>query len=68
MDRGAWRATVHRVAKSQTWLSNSARTRARRRLGSFIYEAVIFISQTFCRKTSPQSQSTKMVSGFFHSL
>ena len=22
MDRGAWRATVHAVAKSQTWLSN----------------------------------------------
>jgi len=22
MDRGAWRATVHRVAKSRTWLSN----------------------------------------------
>ena len=22
MDRGAWRATVHRVAKSQTWLSD----------------------------------------------
>ena len=22
MDRGAWRATVHRVTKSQTWLSN----------------------------------------------
>ena len=22
MDRGAWRAVVHRVAKSQTWLSN----------------------------------------------
>ena len=22
MNRGAWRATVHRVAKSQTWLSN----------------------------------------------
>ena len=22
MDRGAWRATVHGVAKSQTWLSN----------------------------------------------
>ena len=22
MDRGAWLATVHRVAKSQTWLSN----------------------------------------------
>ena len=25
MDRGAWWATVHRVAKSQTWLSNWAR-------------------------------------------
>ena len=24
MDRGAWRATVHRVAKSQTWLSTQA--------------------------------------------
>ena len=24
MDRGAWWATVHRVTKSQTWLSNSA--------------------------------------------
>ena len=24
MDRGAWWATVHRVAKSQTWLSNQA--------------------------------------------
>ena len=22
MDGGAWRATVHRVAKSHTWLSN----------------------------------------------
>ena len=22
MDRGAWRATVHRVAKSWTWLSD----------------------------------------------
>ena len=22
MDRGAWKATVHEVAKSQTWLSN----------------------------------------------
>ena len=26
MDRGAWRATVHRVAKSQPQLSNSAHT------------------------------------------
>ena len=24
IDRGAWRVTVHRVAKSQTWLSDSA--------------------------------------------
>ena len=24
MDRGAWRATVHRVAKSQTWLRDQA--------------------------------------------
>ena len=22
MDREAWRATIHRVAKSETWLSN----------------------------------------------
>ena len=27
MDRGAWRAVVHGVAKSQTWLSNWAHTR-----------------------------------------
>jgi len=26
MDRGAWQATVHRVAKSRTWLSNCACT------------------------------------------
>ena len=26
MDREAWRATVHGVTKSQTWLSNEART------------------------------------------
>ena len=26
MDRGGWRATVHRVAKSRTWLSDWART------------------------------------------
>ena len=26
MDRGAWRATVHRVAKSQIWLSNWTHT------------------------------------------
>ena len=26
MNRGAWRATVHRVAKSGTWLSNWAHT------------------------------------------
>ena len=26
MDRGAWRATVHGVAKSQTWLSDRAGT------------------------------------------
>ena len=24
MDRGAWRATVHRISKSRTWLSDSA--------------------------------------------
>ena len=29
MDRGAWRATVHRVAKSQTQLSNWARMNRR---------------------------------------
>ena len=28
MDRGAWRATVHRVAKSRTQLSDLAHTRA----------------------------------------
>ena len=28
MDRGAWQATVHRVAKSQPQLSNYAHTRA----------------------------------------
>ena len=27
MDRGAWRAAVHSVAKNQTWLSNSATRR-----------------------------------------
>ena len=26
MDRGAWRATVHRIAKGQTWLSMHARS------------------------------------------
>ena len=29
-DRGAWRAAVHGVAKSQTWLSNWATTRSRK--------------------------------------
>ena len=28
MDRGAWRATVHGVAKSQTWLSDQTTSRA----------------------------------------
>ena len=28
MDRGTWRATVHRVAKSRTRLSDTARTQA----------------------------------------
>ena len=35
MDREAWRATVHRVAKSQTWLSNSTELK------------VIVLSRTF---------------------
>ena len=41
MDRGDWRATVQRVAKSQTWLSTQARcllvqSTALERLGSVI--------------------------------
>jgi len=28
MERGVWRATVHRVAKSWTWLSDLACTQA----------------------------------------
>ena len=33
MDRGAWRVTVHGVAKSQTWLSNWVHTQSYRREG-----------------------------------
>ena len=40
MDRGAWRATVHRVTKSQTWLSNWTHMR-----GSMQF---ILISQIQC--------------------
>ena len=34
--RGAWRATVHRVAKSQTWLSNWTTTTTRSRGGTLL--------------------------------
>ena len=41
-DRGAWRAAVHRAAKSQTWLSNWA-TRTKRFHGILLAHYVYFI-------------------------
>ena len=37
MDRGAWRATVHGVAKSQTRLSMHAVTHMQKKLGDFFF-------------------------------
>ena len=39
MDRGAWRATVHGVAKSQTGLSKHAQTLSTVRIMSFIFHS-----------------------------
>ena len=38
MDRGAWQATVHGVAKSQIWLSDFTFTFAQTHLLSLLYE------------------------------
>ena len=44
MDRGAWQATVHRVAKTQTWLKRLSKRKSR--LWSFI-TGVVYISLEF---------------------
>ena len=44
MDRGAWRAAVHGVAKSQTWLGTHAWTCISRPLPIFSVKLPVFIS------------------------
>ena len=49
-DRGAWRATVHGVSKSRTWLRDWTITTTTRRKGCTFYFRHIVLLDRFCDK------------------
>ena len=57
MDRGAWRATVHGVTKSQTRLSGQAQHNGRRGWNSQLVSAYNCVSPTDLLPSSPPFQN-----------